>query len=292
MSDLSKRKHAYLIMAHNNFSQLRTLIALLDDPQNDIYLHVDKRATAFQPDEINVIHSNLVLADRIRVNWGGHSQIECEVNLLKASVQNHYEYYHLISGVDLPLKTQAEIHSFFNKVFPSNFIRFDSIVNQTGSFYSRINTFHFLQDYIGRNSGLWIAVLEKIERCSLWIQKRIGVHRRQYIPAYKGTNWFSITHELAEYILSKESIIRKQFYHSICADEVFLHSIVMDSPYRETIVNNSLRAIDWTRGSPYVYKKEDVDDLLISDNFFARKFDERIDSDAIDKIVAHLSGNI
>lgn len=292
MSDLSKRKHAYLIMAHNNFSQLRTLIALLDDPQNDIYLHVDKRATAFQPDEIKVIHSNLVLVDRIRVNWGGHSQIECEVNLLKASVQNHYEYYHLISGVDLPLKTQAEIHSFFDKVFPSNFIRFDSTANQTGSFYSRINTFHFLQDYIGRNSGLWIAILEKIERCSLWIQKTIGVHRRQYIPAYKGTNWFSITHELAEYILSKEGIIRKQFYHSICADEVFLHSIVMDSPYRETIVNNSLRAIDWTRGSPYVYKKEDVDDLLISDNFFARKFDERVDSDAIDKIVAHLSGNI
>lgn len=149
--------------------------------------------------------------------------------------------------------------------------------------------YHFLQDYIGRKSGLWIGVLERIENYSLWIQKKIGVHRKQYIPAYKGTNWFSISHELAEYILTKEKIIRKQFYHSICADEVFLHSIVMDSPYRETVVNNSLRAIDWTRGNPYVYKKEDVDELLVSDNFFARKFDEHVDCDAIQKIVTHLS---
>jgi len=289
MPDIVNRKHAYLIMAHNNFSQLQTLIDLLDDPQNDIYLHVDKRAVTFQADRIRVKHSNVILINRIRVNWGGHSQIECELNLLKASVQNHYDYYHLLSGADLPLKTQAEIHSFFDNAYPNNYIRFDSNANQTGSFFYRINTFHFLQDFIGRNTGLWIAILEKIENYSLQIQKRIGVHRKQYIPAYKGTNWFSITHELAEYVLSKEALIRKQFYYSICADEVFLHSIVMDSPYCETLVNNSLREIDWTRGSPYVYRKEDVDALLSSENLFARKFDECVDCEAIKKIVAHLS---
>lgn len=115
------KKHAYLIMAHNNFSQLQTLIELLDDPQNDIYLHVDKNAVTFQADRIRARQSNVTLIKRIRINWGGHSQIECELNLLKASVPNHYEYYHLLSGLDLPLKTQAEIHSFFlflTKLFP------------------------------------------------------------------------------------------------------------------------------------------------------------------------------
>lgn len=282
------KKHAYLIMAHNNFDQLQTLIGLLDDPQNDIYLHVDKRAATFQTDRIRVRKSNLIQIKRIRVNWGGHSQISCELNLLKASVQNQYEYYHLLSGVDLPIKTQAEIHSFFDKAFPSNFIRFDPNANQTGSFLPRISTYHLLQDYIGRKTGLWIALLEKIEHYSLWFQRGIGVRRKQYIPAFKGTNWFSITHELAEYILSKEDLIRKQFYYSLCADEIFLHSVVMASPYRETVVNNSLRAIDWTRGSPYVYKKEDVDALLLSDNLFARKFDVKIDRDAIEKVASRL----
>lgn len=70
MDDFSSEKHAFLIMAHTNFSQLQTLIRLLDDPRNDIYLHVDKRAKTYRPDRIKVDYAGLVLIDRIRVNWG------------------------------------------------------------------------------------------------------------------------------------------------------------------------------------------------------------------------------
>lgn len=289
MLDISNKKHAYLIIAHNNFSQLQTLVSLLDDPENDIYLHVDKRAKTFRADDIRTRHSALIFVDRIRVNWGGHSQIKCEMKLLKAAAQKQYAYYHLLSGGDLPLKPQAEIRSFFNRHFPNNFIEFDVKANQTGSFLHRISTYHLFQDYIGRNTGLPIAVLRRLEDCSLRIQKWAGVQRRQYIPAYKGTNWFSITHNLVQYILSQEPLIRKQFYHSVCADEIFLHSVVMASPYRETVVNNSLRAIDWERGEPYTYRVEDVDALLQSEALFGRKFDENVDRAAIEKVAAYLS---
>lgn len=289
MSDMPTGKHAYLIMAHNNFAQLQTLITLLDTPQNDIYLHVDKKAKMFRPDKIKVIHSDLILIDRIRVNWGGHSQIKCEMNLLKASAQKQYDYYHLLSGLDLPLKSQKEIRSFFESAYPQNFIKFDDRAIQSGSFLHRVRTYHLFQDYFGLNTGVLPGFLRRFENLSLRFQEIIGVQRKQYIIPYKGTNWFSITHELVKYVLAREDIIRKQFYHTVCADEVFLHSIVMDSPYRETVVSNSLRAIDWTRGDPYVYKSEDVDVLLNSEKLFGRKFDENVDRAAIEKIVAHLS---
>lgn len=35
------KKHAYLIMAHNNWKILEKLLILLDDKRNDIYLHID-----------------------------------------------------------------------------------------------------------------------------------------------------------------------------------------------------------------------------------------------------------
>lgn len=282
-------KHAYLIMAHNNFAQLQTLITLLDTPQNDIYLHVDKKAKTFQPDKIKVIHADLILIDRIRVNWGGHSQIKCEMNLLKAAAQKQYDYYHLLSGLDLPIKSQKEIRSFFEFAYPKNFIKYDDRAIQSGSFLHRVKTYHIFQDYFGLNKGILPGFLRRLENISLWVQDVIGVQRKQYIPPYKGTNWFSVTHELVKYVLSRENIIKKQFYHTVCADEVFLHSIVMDSPYKDTVVSNSLRAVDWTRGTPYVYKSEDVDELLKSEKLFARKFDENIDLAAIEKIVAHLS---
>ena len=282
-------KHAYLIMAHNNFAQLQTLITLLDTPQNDIYLHVDKKAKTFQPDKIKVIHADLILIDRIRVNWGGHSQIKCEMNLLKAAAQKQYDYYHLLSGLDLPIKSQKEIRSFFEFAYPKNFIKYDDRAIQSGSFLHRVKNYHIFQDYFGLNKGILPGFLRRLENISLWVQDVIGVQRKQYIPPYKGTNWFSVTHELVKYVLSRENIIKKQFYHTVCADEVFLHSIVMDSPYKDTVVSNSLRAVDWTRGTPYVYKSEDVDELLKSEKLFARKFDENIDLAAIEKIVAHLS---
>ena len=41
------KKHAFLIMAHNQFDLLEMLIKLLDDPRNDIYLHIDQKVEDF-----------------------------------------------------------------------------------------------------------------------------------------------------------------------------------------------------------------------------------------------------
>ncbi|UVV53809.1 hypothetical protein NXY15_04150 [Bacteroides thetaiotaomicron] len=37
-------KHAYLIIAHNEFEILKRLIQALDDERNDIYIHFDRKA--------------------------------------------------------------------------------------------------------------------------------------------------------------------------------------------------------------------------------------------------------
>ena len=41
---MNYEKHAYLILAHTHLRQLRTLLSLLDDPRNDIYIHIDRKA--------------------------------------------------------------------------------------------------------------------------------------------------------------------------------------------------------------------------------------------------------
>lgn len=37
-------KHAYLIIAHNDYPVLEALLSMLDDERNDIYLYIDKRS--------------------------------------------------------------------------------------------------------------------------------------------------------------------------------------------------------------------------------------------------------
>ena len=123
-------------------------------------------------------------------------------------------------------------------------------------------------------------------------QKFVRYKRKEFIPLYKGANWVSITDDLLQYILICEDMIKKMFYYTICADEIFLQSIAMNSPYRNTIVENYYREIDWVRGDPYIYRKEDVPQLLSSSAFFARKFDVTVDPDAIRLIAEHLSNDV
>ena len=58
-------KHAYLIIAHNNFYILKKLIALIDDERNDIYIHIDKKTKNFKKNakfKKNVANRSLNLA--------------------------------------------------------------------------------------------------------------------------------------------------------------------------------------------------------------------------------------
>lgn len=281
-------RHAYLIMAHRDFTQLRVLLELLDDPRNDIYLHLDRRAPRLRGDAPKLRHAGMYYVKRMRVNWGGYSQIRCELELLRAAAPGHYGYYHLLSGADLPLKTQDRIHAFFDRAPELNYLQPDHAANETGSFSDRVRYYHLLQDRIGRRQGKWIALLDALEGWLLSVQKRLGVRRKAYVPNYKGVNWFSITDALAQYVLKQRKLIRRQFRFTKCADELFLQSIAMASDLRGTICSSPLRAIDWVRGTPYIYREEDVDELLRSEALFARKFDTRIAPGATRRLARQL----
>ena len=42
--------------------------------------------------------SNLYFTSRISVNWGGESQIRCELLMLKEATVRQYDYYHLLTN--------------------------------------------------------------------------------------------------------------------------------------------------------------------------------------------------
>lgn len=104
------------------------------------------------------------------------------------------------------------------------------------------------------------------------------------MPIYKGSQWFSISDRMVHWLLTQETLIKKQFRFTNCADEMFLHSVAMTSPYRDSIINDDLRAIDWNRGEPYTYHVEDSDVLLATDRLFARKFDCEVDKNVINRV--------
>ena len=53
---------------------------------------------------------------------------------------------------------------------------------------------------------------------------------------------------------------------------------------------DDLREIDWTNcvNSPHIYTMEDLEKLKNSNKIFARKFDEKVDSEIIRQIVLEI----
>lgn len=146
--------------------------------------------------------------------------------LKRASIKD-YEYYHLLSGVDFLIKSQDYIHDFFNEHKNMNFIDLDPMDKEKNYKLSRIKEYHFFQNKIGRQSGKLISIFYKLEKISIILQKYFNIERYKEatIDIKKGAQWFSINNLMVKEILDNEKLIKKYFYYSICADEMFLQSI-------------------------------------------------------------------
>lgn len=289
-------RHAYLIIAHNEFEVLAALCEMIDYVENDIYIHIDKKVKYFDPGYIlnRIKQSKVIFIEpRIDVQWGNYSQIECELALLKASVGNKYSYYHLMSGVDLPLKDQKTIHSFFDLNNGVEYIQFHSKKLDHDS-YNKVSKYRFITK---RNK----TTVEKIlDKTFLFLQVGVDRVKKSGFVYQKGANWFSITHELAEFVLSQEAVIKRLFSNTLCADEMFLQTIVANSKFIDRISSNNFcdnydnicYKIDWERGNPYIFRYDDFDELIDSDCLFARKFSWSIDQKIINRIKLYVREGI
>lgn len=284
-------KHAYLIMVHDKFDMLEILVHMIDHERNDVFIHVDKkvRDVPFEKIRRSAQKSGVFFTDRINVTWGDYSQILCEMTLIKAAVKKEqYQYLHLLSGVDLPIKSQRYIFDFFDRNDGYEFIDIDKDADDQ-HIQARCRYYWLFQKQNARHTKK--SLFRIMEGISVRVQKKVGVCRvSPEVQVKKGANWFSITGDFANYVVESEAFIRKQFRFSFCGDEVFLQTLLWNSDYRNRLYNAqdneslSRRLIDWKRGKPYVFKISDIDMLEESSCIFARKFDKEVDFNIIELI--------
>jgi len=273
-------KHAYLILAHNQFDILKKLVVALDSKHNDIYIHVDKKAKDFDEHEFSMLtkFSKVFFIKRKSLNWGNYNLVETELRLMKSALNQKYSYYHLLSGQDLPIKNSDYIYHFFEKEKKD----FMSWGEDLTAWDRRFKAYRFFMGTKNKPKKKFAKFLVKV-------QLKLGVNRvkKSKITYLKGDQWFSITDSLCKYIISKEKFIKKWFKHTECPDETVMQSIAYISPFKENMTNNSLRYIDWSAGGshPKTLSNEDKIKLEKTDKLFARKFDEKESKELIESIL-------
>lgn len=269
-------KIAYLIQCHQKPEMINHLIERLGK-DCDIYIHVDLNSEII--DQI-FPKENLFFVDvRFPVRWGHISQVWATLELMKMASKVEYNYIFLLSGQDYPIKSNDQIKTFLQENEGKEFIEIESLPRDNWRFEGGIgrvkyywpNSLISRRDLVGR--VIRNTFLLSLGRFFSKDISRLG-------NLYGGSQWFTISGKLSTYILNYLSTNPEYldlYRNSGCADELFFQTLIMNSPYKEMVVNDNLRYIKWSKGSssPDVLMETDFKDIFASGKLFMRKIDDQ-----------------
>lgn len=253
--------------------------------ENIVLIHVDKKTNI---EDFLFLKGNNVhfIENRINILWGNVSQIISTIELMKYSLKYEYEYFFLLSGDDIPLKSNEELNNFLYKNSKYEFIHYQdgktSYINPEDRVKYNYPLFFFLKKktlYIRLKKFFVYTFKDVFYKNKLFYDHKINIPK-----LYKGTNWFGLKKSTIIYILEyiyNNPWFLDLFEKSICGDEVFFHSIIKTNS--EIIIfdnpnygHKALRYIDWVSGPefPKILNEEDISNMRKSNYFFARKVHE------------------
>lgn len=268
-------RHAIMVIGSgNDASVLQKTIEYLDDKDIDFYIHWDKK---FKRPKLKSSQSKIFFINSRKVNWGSDSLVFVEHDLLREVFNNNrqYDYVHLISSSDIPLMTKKFFKNFFTRDLYLGFSPTDQTVYKRLSYYYPTN-------FVDARSlhGKVIVKLFKIINHLFKVDRLSGKN----ITINKGCQWFSIKYSYIKEILQFPDI--DIFKNTFASDELYLQTVLDKYKTSESKDDCKMAAryIDWNRGTPYVFGKDDIAELSrkVNTTFaFARKvFDPTI----VDKI--------
>lgn len=265
--------HAYLIIAHNEFEVLQLLVNALDDERNDIYVHIDKKIRTLP--SLSTSKSRLYMLDkRIDVRWGHVSQIKTELLLFETALANGpYDFYHLISGTHLPLKSQDEIHAYFENHKGESLF---SNLEKRDRDYQEILKMHRINICIRgyASSKPFVAGFSQfLWKSFIALQRINGSTINNDGDYYCANNWCSLSHHAVEHIVnSKKAIIRK-YRWTFCGDEWFAPTELKRSDLAGTVLNcGDLLYGTIGKSNALILTMDDLEGIRCSNCLFARKF--------------------
>jgi hypothetical protein len=286
---------AFLILAHKNPEQLQLLVEFLHRNNAAVFIHIDRKNKDLFSGFVNANRDkkNVFIYTKYKVYWGGYSQIKATLFLLNEALsRSPFDFVSLLSGQDAPTAALSQFSEFLKPYRNSSFVHWHKVPahgtwDGNGGL-DRVN--YFWVTAFPKSLGFFYNRLMVVVHA---VQRRLKLFRKFGLPLFGGANWFTLNKEMAvyvsRYVKDHKGFFRK-FRFTRCADEMIIQTILLNSPYREDIVNDTLRLIDWETGPEYprIFRSGDTERLLASGKFFARKFDTAVDREVLEKLYRSL----
>ncbi|XP_014225440.1 xylosyltransferase oxt [Trichogramma pretiosum] len=293
---------AYLLTVNGRASrQVRRLINTLYDPSHLFYIHVDSRQDYMYREMLEIEGSckkgNIIVAkgeNRHASIWGGASLLTTFLDAARQMLLRSKDWDFLVnlSESDYPIKTNAKLVEFLTWNRGMNFVK--SHGREVQRFLSK--------------QGLDKTFVECEAR--MW---RVGDRSLPLgIQIDGGSDWVGLSRDFVAYVAAPEpdelvAGLLRVFRHTLLPAESFFHTVLRNSRFCDTYVDNNLHVtnwkrklgckcqykavVDWCGCSPNDFKLEDFGRIRGTRErnlFYARKFEPAIDQRIIDRIDAWL----
>lgn len=270
---------AVLIHAHKNAAQVEMLVNTLQHPEIKIFIHIDKKS------RLVIKNSNItVISYPLSVEWGSFSQVKALLHSLQQIKTSgvEYDFIHFISGQDFPIKPVSSFVSFLAVNKQKSFVQYKKIDTEWPEAKVRYQRFYFTQ------SKLLNSIARPISKLMSIIYKR-----KPPLEMFGGSQWTTLSNEAVDIILengSNQTPLFNFFKYCDVSDEMFVQTILLNSPLKNSCINNNLRFIKWSAASnsPDVLTVRDFEAIKNTPAFFARKFDTSKDTAVLDRICSEL----
>lgn len=286
-SDLNPKiiKIAYLILVHRLPNQFKRMFTAIYDSENHYLINIDKKTSEKTIQDIKSFlspHSNVFITIGENITWGGYSMVQAELDginfLLNANAE--WDYFINLSGQDYPLKSQKIIRQFLTK-------------NNGNSYLKIADQKLFRPETMNRLENHFEELDDKIDLIS-----KNRTYLKNVIP-YIGGQWMILTRSCCEFLCNSREVKKFEDYYlnTLIPDESFFQTVLMNTSFTGILINDDKRAIIWIPDGdiklrPKTFTNEDYYFLKNGENLFARKFDDNIDNNIIDKLKSHYSLDI
>lgn len=277
---------ACLLMAHKNPLQIERLLKKFEHDGFDFYIHLDKKVDIKNFNHLARLDRVHFIKNRVKVRWASYSFVHAILSSIDEIFATgiSYQFISVMSGQDYPLKPVSQIYHTLKQNQDRNFICFEETDDWWKNVISRVTRYHLINfDFKGKY---------KIQS----FINAIMPDRKFPLPytLYGGPRAMCMTlnWDCARYVsqfVASHGKLRRFSFFTWGPDEFLIPTILMNSPFKDSIINDNFYYIDWSAGgsNPKTLTEDDFEKLMSSDKLMARKFDTEADTKILDLLDHH-----
>ena len=290
-------KICYFISAYKLPEQVVRLVKKLDSPGTWFYIHVDKRSgdQIFQviKEDLRSLE-NVVFLKRHSSYYGSFGHVRATLKGIDTLLRSNsdFDYVVLLTGQDYPIKTNVYIQDYLNANYGKSFMSHYTLADPfSGKWRERLSRLYYFNEQ-GSHTFPGYKVFRHV-LYKMWKVSKSTMDLELFFPTgitpFFGNAYWVLFRKHVEYIakfVHRNPGYLGFFKHTRVPDEVFFHSILLNSGDCSYIVNDDLFYIDWSehKSSPAILTTQHLTQLQNTEDLFARKFDTTVDGLILDLI--------